>query len=112
MPNPKTGTVTMNVAAAVEEIKKGKVEYRVDKDGNVNVMIGKASFTEEALAQNFKALYDQLAKIKPSYSKGCLHEVRYCIYNNGPWHQGHSAQLLKIPKQRLHDGIARIKKAI
>ena len=70
MPNPKTGTVTMNVAGAVEEIKKGKVEYRVDKDGNVNVMIGKASFTEEALAQNFKALYDQLAKIKPSTIKG------------------------------------------
>ena len=70
MPNPKTGTVTMNVAAAVEEIKKGKVEYRVDKDGNVNVMIGKVSFTEEALAQNFKALYDQLAKIKPSTIKG------------------------------------------
>jgi ribosomal protein L1, bacterial/chloroplast len=70
MPNPKTGTVTMNVAGAVEEIKKGKVEYRVDKDGNVNVMIGKASFTEEALAQNFKALFDQLAKIKPNTIKG------------------------------------------
>ena len=70
MPNPKTGTVTMNVAGAVEEIKKGKVEYRVDKDGNVNVMIGKASFTEDALAQNFKALYDQLAKIKPNTVKG------------------------------------------
>jgi large subunit ribosomal protein L1 len=70
MPNPKTGTVTMNVAAAVEEIKKGKVEYRVDKDGNVNVLIGKVSFTEEALAQNFKALYDQLAKIKPATVKG------------------------------------------
>ena len=60
----------MNVAGAVEEIKKGKVEYRVDKDGNVNVMIGKASFTEEALAQNFKALFDQLAKIKPNTIKG------------------------------------------
>ncbi|NLH63721.1 MAG: 50S ribosomal protein L1 [Erysipelotrichaceae bacterium] len=70
MPNPKTGTVTMNVASAVEEIKKGKVEYRVDKDGNVNVMIGKVSFSEEALAQNFKALYDQLAKIRPNSIKG------------------------------------------
>ena len=49
MPNPKTGTVTMNVAQAIDEIKKGKVEYRVDKDGNVNVMFGKVSFTEEAL---------------------------------------------------------------
>ena len=70
MPNPKTGTVTMNVAQAVEEIKKGKIEYRVDKDGNVNVMIGKVSFSEEALAQNFKALYDQLAKIRPASVKG------------------------------------------
>ncbi len=70
MPNPKTGTVTMNVAGAVEEIKKGKVEYRTDKDGNVNVMIGKASFSEEALAGNFKALFDQIAKIKPASVKG------------------------------------------
>jgi large subunit ribosomal protein L1 len=70
MPNPKTGTVTMNVAQAVEEIKKGKVEYRVDKDGNVNVMIGKVSFTDEQLAQNFKALYDQLAKVRPATVKG------------------------------------------
>ena len=70
MPNPKTGTVTMNVAGAVEEIKKGKVEYRTDKDGNVNVMIGKASFSEEALAQNYKALYDQLMRVKPNTIKG------------------------------------------
>lgn len=70
MPNPKTGTVTMNVTQAVEEIKKGKIEYRVDRDGNVNVLIGKCSFTEEALAENFKALYDQLVRVKPSTVKG------------------------------------------
>lgn len=70
MPNPKTGTVTMNISQAVEEIKKGKVEYRTDKDGNVNVMIGKASFSEEALAENFKALYDQIAKVRPASVKG------------------------------------------
>ena len=70
MPNPKTGTVTMNISQAVEEIKKGKVEYRTDKDGNVNVMIGKASFTDEALAENFKALYDQIAKVRPASVKG------------------------------------------
>jgi len=70
MPNPKTGTVTPNVTQAIEEIKKGKVEYRTDKDGNVNVMIGKCSFSDEALAQNFKALYDQLMKIKPATVKG------------------------------------------
>ncbi|MEE3487769.1 MAG: 50S ribosomal protein L1 [Bulleidia sp.] len=70
MPNPKTGTVTMNVGQAVTEIKKGKVEYRVDKDGNVNVMIGKTSFSDEALAQNFKTLYDQIVRVKPQTVKG------------------------------------------
>lgn len=57
MPNPKTGTVTMNVANAVNEIKKGKIEYRVDKEGNINCLIGKKSFTDEALVENYKALY-------------------------------------------------------
>ena len=70
MPNPKTGTVTMNVANAVHEIKKGKVEYRVDKEGNINVMIGKCSFTEEALAENFKALYDVILRARPAAVKG------------------------------------------
>lgn len=70
MPNPKTGTVTMNVAQSIDEIKKGKVEYRVDKDGNVNVMFGKVSFTEEALNENFKALFDQISKVKPNSVKG------------------------------------------
>ncbi len=70
MPNPKTGTVTMNVAQAIDEIKKGKVEYRTDRDGNVNVMIGKVSFSDEALAQNFKTIYDQIVKIKPAAVKG------------------------------------------
>lgn len=70
MPNPKTGTVTMNVAQAVDEIKKGKAEYRTDRDGNVNVMIGKCSFSDEALAENFKAIYDQIVKIKPAAVRG------------------------------------------
>lgn len=70
MPNPKTGTVTMNVANAVTEIKKGKVEYRCDKAGIVNVMIGKCSFSDEALAENFKALYDTIVKAKPVAVKG------------------------------------------
>lgn len=70
MPNPKTGTVTMNVTEAVDQIKKGKIEYRVDKDGNINVMIGKCSFTDEALAENFKAIYNQILKVKPATVKG------------------------------------------
>ncbi len=70
MPNPKTGTVTMDVAKAVDEIKKGKAEYRVDRDGNVNVMIGKCSFTDEQLAENFKTLYDQIVRVRPASVKG------------------------------------------
>ena len=70
MPNPKTGTVTMDVAKAIDEIKKGKVEYRVDKDGNMNVLFGKVSFTEEALVENFKALYDRILKARPVTVKG------------------------------------------
>lgn len=70
MPNPKTGTVTMDVAKAIDEIKKGKVEYRVDKDGNINVLFGKVSFSEEALVENFKALYGRILKARPVTVKG------------------------------------------
>ena len=70
MPNPKTGTVTMDVAKAVNEIKKGKVEYRVDKEGNINCLIGKLSFTDEALAENYKALYDVILRARPAAVKG------------------------------------------
>ncbi len=72
MPNPRTGTVTMDVAKAVEEIKKGKIEYRVDKEGNINVMIGKVSFTDEALVENYHAIYDVLAKSRPAAVKGAF----------------------------------------
>jgi len=70
MPNPKTGTVTMDVKKAVDEIKAGKVEYRVDREGNVHVPIGKASFDNVKLVENLKALYDVLLKAKPSAAKG------------------------------------------
>ncbi len=70
MPNPKTGTVTPNVAQAVQEIKKGKVEYRVDKEGNINCMIGKSSFDTEKLVENYNALYNQLIKLRPAAVKG------------------------------------------
>ena len=70
MPNPKTGTVTMNIANAVAEIKKGKVEYRCDKEGIINVLIGKCSFTETALEENFRSLYDVIAKARPAAVKG------------------------------------------
>ena len=70
MPNPKTGTVTPNIAQAVEEIKKGKVEYRVDKEGNINCMIGKSSFTAEKLAENFDTLLGIINKARPAAVKG------------------------------------------
>jgi large subunit ribosomal protein L1 len=72
MPNPRTGTVTMDVAKAVDEIKKGKIEYRVDKEGNINVMIGKLSFTDEALLENYNAIYNVLAKSRPAAVKGAF----------------------------------------
>ena len=70
MPNPKTGTVTMDVAKAVKEIKAGKVEYRPDKVGNIQLPIGKVSFGAEKLAQNLKTVYDALLKARPSTIKG------------------------------------------
>ena len=70
MPNPKTGTVTMNIAAAVEEIKKGKVAYRVDREGNLNVLIGKKSFTKEALTSNYAAMLNAVVKARPATVKG------------------------------------------
>jgi large subunit ribosomal protein L1 len=70
MPNPKAGTVTMDVTKAVNDIKAGKVEYRLDKTNIIHVPIGKASFTEEQLADNFQALLDAIIKVKPSTIKG------------------------------------------
>jgi large subunit ribosomal protein L1 len=70
MPNPKTGTVTMDVTKAVNEIKAGKVEYRVDKVGNVHLTIGKVSFETEKLVENFAAIYDTIIKLRPSTVKG------------------------------------------
>ncbi|NLZ39028.1 MAG: 50S ribosomal protein L1 [Firmicutes bacterium] len=70
MPNPKTGTVTMDIARAVKEIKAGKVEYRVDKNGIIHVPIGKVSFELEQLLQNFYAVIDTLIKAKPAAAKG------------------------------------------
>ena len=70
MPNPKAGTVTMDVGRAVRESKAGKIEFRVDKSGNVHAAIGKVSFALEALETNFGALMDQIVKSKPASSKG------------------------------------------
>ena len=73
MPNPKVGTVTMDVAKAVEESKSGKVEYRTDRTAIVHMVIGRASFAERALLENYAAVIEELIRAKPSAAKG-----RYC----------------------------------
>ena len=70
MPNPKAGTVTFDVARAVREVKAGKIEFRVDKSGNVHAAIGKVSFPAEALETNFAAFMDQIVRAKPAAAKG------------------------------------------
>ncbi|AKV55641.1 50S ribosomal protein L1 [Bifidobacterium actinocoloniiforme DSM 22766] len=70
MPNPKTGTVTMDVAKAVKEIKGGRIEFRVDKNGNLSFLIGKSSFEEQALAENFHAVSEEIKRLKPATVKG------------------------------------------
>jgi len=70
MPNPKAGTVTFDVQRAVREVKAGKIEFRVDKGGNVHAPIGKLSFSHDALTENFNALMDQIVRSKPSAAKG------------------------------------------
>lgn len=70
MPNPKVGTVTMDVAKAVKEAKAGRVEYRVDKSGIIHCPVGKRSFTQDSLSENIKTLYNELVRVKPSAVKG------------------------------------------
>ena len=70
MPNPKVGTVTMDVAKAVQEVKAGKVEYRTDKAGNIQLSVGKASFSEDQLRDNIRTIFDRIAKARPASVKG------------------------------------------
>ncbi len=70
MPNPKTGTVTADVGKAVSDIKGGKIEFRVDRHGNLHFVIGKASFTDRALVENYAAAIDEVGRLKPAAAKG------------------------------------------
>ena len=70
MPNPKTGTVTMDTAKAVKDIKGGKIEFRVDKHANLHFIIGKVSFDEKALVENYAVALEEILRLKPSSSKG------------------------------------------
>ncbi len=84
MPNPKAGTVTMDVAKAIEEIKAGKVEYRLDKSAIIHVPIGKASFTEEQLQQNLNTLMQAIIKARPAAAKGTYLRSVYISSTMGP----------------------------
>jgi len=84
MPNPKTGTVTMDVAKAVTEIKGGKIEFRSDKHANLHFIIGKASFDEAQLVENYGAALDEILRLKPSSSKGRYIEKATMATTMGP----------------------------
>ncbi|HRW19803.1 MAG TPA: 50S ribosomal protein L1 [Dermatophilaceae bacterium] len=84
MPNPKTGTVTMDVAKAVTDIKGGKIEFRVDKHANLHFIIGKASFDEKALVENYSAALDEILRLKPAASKGRYITNATMTTTNGP----------------------------
>ena len=70
MPNPKTGTVTFEVGKAIQEIRRGRVEYKVDKAGNIHVPVGKVSFQVQQIRENAQSVFDSIMKVKPSSSKG------------------------------------------
>ncbi|MCS7177276.1 MAG: 50S ribosomal protein L1 [Candidatus Kapabacteria bacterium] len=84
MPNPKSGTVTFDVAAAVREAKAGRVEYRVDKGGNIHIAVGKASFPENKLVDNIRAVVESLLRAKPPAAKGKYIRSIYLTSTMGP----------------------------
>ncbi len=77
MPNPKAGTVSMDIASAIEEIKNGKIEYRTDKEGNLNLSIAKVSFDAEKIAKNVQSIIDLIVRIKPASVKGAY--IQNCV---------------------------------
>ena len=84
MPNPKTGTVTTDVAKAVSDIKGGKIEFRIDRHSNLQFVIGKASFTAEQLAENYGAALEEILRLKPASSKGRYVKKVTISTTNGP----------------------------
>ena len=88
MPNPKTGTVTPDVAKAVSDIKGGKIEFRVDRHANLHFIIGKASFSREQLVENYAAALDEILRLKPASSKGRYLKKITVLHDDGPGHPG------------------------
>ena len=84
MPNPKTGTVTFDVAKAVSDAKAGKLEYRTDRGANVHVAIGKKSFDERSLVENYAALVEEIVRAKPVRVEGSLHQGHHVDVDDGP----------------------------
>ncbi|XOJ10072.1 50S ribosomal protein L1 [Corynebacterium striatum] len=84
MPNPKTGTVTADVAKAISDVKGGKISFRVDKASNLHAILGKASFDAEKIAENYGALYDEILRLKPSSSKGVYFKKVTISTTSGP----------------------------
>ena len=107
MPNPKTGTVTMDVTKAVKDIKGGKIEFRVDKNGNLSFLIGKLSFDETALDENFKAVADEVKRLKPATVKGPLHHEGDHHLHDEPRRPGRSggSRLINANRLNLHRGL-------
>ena len=99
MPNPKTGTVTMDIGRAVGDIKGGKINFRVDKQSNLHLVIGKASFTEQQLAENYAAVLDEIMRAKPSAAKGRYLQQDHLQHHDGPRRPGRSQ-----PDQERHRG--------
>ena len=106
MPNPKSGTVTVDVAKAVEEVKKGKIDFKVDKNGIVHTSIGKVSFTPEQICDNAREFISTLIKLKPSAAKGTYIKSIYLSSTMSPGARLTLSQsmsnpnLLKIPQSR------------
>ena len=96
MPNPKVGTVTFDVAKAVNELKAGRVEFRVDKAGNLHVPVGKGSFGKEKLTENISSLFDAVIRLKPASSKGHLRERHRHFKNHEPGRQNRSCLCEKL----------------
>lgn len=99
MPNPKSGTVTFEVAKAVKELKTGKIEYRVDKGGNIGVSIGKLSFTEEQLVENAKTFLDVIIRAKPATAKGTYLKSASISSTMGPGIRLDTSSIVTMLKQ-------------